>query len=224
LSTSSRSSGSGGVGALPQLNQEEELADADSILLSEALNFYFDTPCIRYLFGAPKPKARFKIIPPENIDTAKEIAVIQFLLSVGVPVSIKYLRERFGVPEPDPVETLATAPQPAAQIGKGIGDEPPTGPISLGNVAMQAAAFRREALRKLTMAQARALKPLADRVRTIQAIENDEQRQAALAELKKDLPNIFRRVSDESGELIQRFEDIIGTSLVSGAVESAVSH
>ena len=225
LSTNSRG-GSGASGALPQLNQEEELAEADAILLSEALNFYFDRWVIRYLFGAARPLARFRIVPPENIDTAKEIALMQFLISVGIPIGANFLRDKFGVPEPDPSETLATPPpNPAAegQIGKGIGDQGPGGALSLGNVAL-AANFRRAALKSMSMAQARALKPLADRVKQIQQIENDEQRQAALVELKKDLPKIFRRVSDESGELVQRLEDIIGTSLVSGAVEAAASH
>ena len=225
LSTNSRG-GSGSTGALPQLNQEEELAEADCILLSEALNFYFDTPCMRYLFGAPRPLAKFRIVPPENIDTATEIALMEFLLSVGVPVSVAYMRDKFGVPEPGPTDALAQAPQPQAEagIGKGIGDGPATGPLSLGNAHFQAAAFRRIALKNISTAQARALEPVSRRLREIQAIENDEQRQAAIASFKKDLPNISKSVFGQSSELVRQFEAIIGTSLVSGAVESSALH
>lgn len=227
LSTMSRS-GSGASGALPQLNQEDELAEADSILLSEALNFYFDRWVIRYQFGAPAPKARFKIIPPKNTDTAKEIAVDQFLMSVGVPMAIADLQNRYGRPAPDEGEKLAVAAAPAggaagAGIGKGIGDEPATGPLSLGNIAVQVAAFKAEAMKRMSLAQAKALAPLADRIKSAAAIDNDEQRQAAMAEIKKDLPKIFRRVNDGSGELIKRFEEILSSALVSGAVESASS-
>jgi molybdopterin converting factor small subunit len=78
-------------------------------------------------------------------------------------------------------------------------------------------------MKRLSLAQARALAPLAERIKTASAIDNDEQRQAAMQEIKKDLPKLFRRVSDNSGELIQRLEEIIGSALVSGAVESASS-
>lgn len=219
LSTNSRG-GSGASGALPQLNQEEELAEADAILMSEALNFYFDRPCLRYLFGTDQPKARFKIIPPENIDTAKEIAVDQFLMSVGVPLAIADMQARYGRPQPDAGEELATPPAQPPQIGKGVGDEGATGPLSLGNVAT-AAAFKRQALNRISLAQARALGPIRRRLVSIQAIENDEQRQAALVEFKKDLPNLARSVFGDSEELVKQFEAVIGTSLVSGAVEAA---
>jgi phage gp29-like protein len=229
LSTNSRG-GSGASGALPQLNQEEELAEADAIKLSESLNFYFDRPCLRYLFGTANPKAHFKIVPPENIDTAKEIALMQFLMSIpNFQISLRYLREKFGVPEPDPKDEIAQPPVASSggeQIGKGVGDGSPTGPLSLGNIAntMHAAEFMRVARKRMTLAQAKALAPLAKEVRRIYAVENDEQRQAELAALRKDLPRIFKRVSDESGELVKQLEDIIGTSLVSGAVESALAH
>jgi phage gp29-like protein len=222
LSTHSRSGS--GVGALPQLNNEDEMAEADAIMCDNALGFYVDRWVVRYLFGSAKPKAHFRIIPREGIDTEKEIAVIEFLLSVGCPVSISWLRDKFGVPEPEPTETLATPPaQPSpgeADIGKGLGASGSA--LTLGNI-QQSAAFRRAALRRLTRAQARALKPIADKVNELRAIENDEQRHAAAQDfIKKGLPAMLGRVSDESGELVQQLEDLIGTSLVSGAVEGAV--
>jgi phage gp29-like protein len=222
LSTHSRG-GSGGVGALPQIAQQEELTEADAVLLSNALHFYFDRWVIRYLFGTAQPLARFKITVPPNIDTAKEVAVDQFLLGCGVSIAKDDLRKRYSRRDPDAGEELATPPAPAgdAQLGKGLGDGSPTGPLTLGNVQLNYAAFKRQALRELSLAQARALEPLRKRIVAAAAIENDEQRQAELVAIKKDLPIIFSRVSDESGELISKFEAIIGTSLVSGAVEAA---
>jgi len=226
LSTHSRG-GAGGVGALPQIAQEEELAEADSILCGEALHFYFDRWVCRYLFGTDKPLARIKIVPPEDIDTAKAIAVDQFLLSCGVPMAKKDLQRTYGRRNPDPGEDLATPPQAgAAGIGKGIGDEGVTGPLSLGNAGLviNAAIFRRQAMRSLALNQARALTPLRKRIEEANAIDNDEQRQAALAAINKDLPSILGKINDESGELIRSLEAIIGTSLASGAIESAALH
>jgi hypothetical protein len=220
LSTHSRG-GSGGVGALPQISQQEELAEADAILCTEALNFYFSRWVLRYKFGVSKGKARFRIVPNEDIDTAKEIAVDQFLISLGVPIAIKDLQDRYNRTAPDAGETLATPPATPAELGKGVGDASPTGPLSLGNVQLNHAAFKRQALRQLSLAQARALAPLRKRIVAAGEIENDEQRHAELLSIKKDLPIIFGSVSDESGELIRSLEDIIGTSLVSGAVEQA---
>lgn len=225
LSTMSRG-GSGASGALPQLEVADEIAEADSVLLSESLNFYFDRAVIRYRFGANRPKARFKIIPPKDIDTAKEIAVDQFLLSVGVPMSVSDLQERYGRPNPDPDDTLAVPPMQAAQIGKGVGDESANGPLSLGNGMYSpsprlAEEFRKEATKRLTLQQAKMLGPLADRMKRAALIRNDEQRQAELANIRKDLPTLFKSVNENSVPLIQALEDIIGTALVSGAVESA---
>ena len=226
LSTHSR--GQSGVGALPQISQEDELAEADAIMVQNALGFYFDRWVIRYQFGAEKPKAHFRMIPTPDIDTEKELAIDEFLLSVGVPLGILDLQKRYGRRAPDETEPLATPPAPAGagaggeegQIGKGLGASGAA--LTLGNVATRIE-FRRNARRQLSLAQARALKPLADQIRVIQAIENDEQRHAAAQDLiKKDLPRLLRRVSDESGELVKQLEDIIGTSLVSGAVEAAV--
>lgn len=109
LSTMSRG-GSGGVGALPQIQQEDEIAEADCTLLSEALNFYVDRWVIRYTFGEARQKARFRIIPSKNIDNAKEIQTFQFALAAGVPVSVKAIQEKFDLTSPKEGEDMAHAP------------------------------------------------------------------------------------------------------------------
>lgn len=189
------------------------------MMCQDALNFYFCRWVIRYLFGCDNPKASFRIVPTPDVDTEKEIAIDQFLMSVGVPLGVQDLQKRYGRPAPDATEELATPPAVPTQVGKGLGESASS--LTLGNVAGISERFRRASRRELSLSQARALRPLADRIREISAMENDEQRHAAAADLKKDLPNMLKRVSDESGELIRRLEDIIGTSLVSGAVESA---
>lgn len=132
LSTMSRG-GSGGVGALPQIQQEDEIAEADIKLLSEALNFYVDRWVIRYKYGAAKQKARFKIIPPKNIDNAKEIQTFQFAMGAGVPVSIKDIQRKFDIPAPKEGDDLATMPVATADKPLDGKSSATTGPGGLGN-------------------------------------------------------------------------------------------
>ncbi len=121
LSTMSRG-GSGGVGALPQIQQEDEIAEADCRLLSGAANFYIDRMVIRYKFGEAKQKAHFRIIPSKNIDNAKEIQTFQFAMGAGVPISVKSIQEKFDLVAPKEGEELAKlVPIPTADPGAGGG-------------------------------------------------------------------------------------------------------
>ncbi len=218
LSTMSRSGS--GTGALPQIQNEDELAEADGILVSEALNFYVDRYVVGYQLGAKKCLAYFRVIPPLNIDTAKQIAVDQFLIGAGVPLGRKDAYARYGIREPDAGEELLTPPTVPAQIGKGVGDSGVGGALSLGN-SVSSAVFRAAAMRELSAAQAQALVPLAERIRSASDIEDTGKRREALEAIKKDLPNIFRSVSARSGEVVSALSDIIGTALLSGATQAA---
>lgn len=74
-------------------------------------------------------------------------------------------------------------------------------------------------MKDLGEAQAKALRPLVDRVTAILALP-DDQIEAALAALQRDLPRINREVlKDES--LRYAFEKILGTALVQGAATSS---
>lgn len=219
LSTMSRSGS--GAGALPQIQNEDELAEADAIQCSEALNFYVDRLLCNYMFGVDRPKAYFRLVPPLNIDTAKLIAVYQFLISAGVPLGRKDAYAVFGLREPDEGEELLQAPPQPAMIGKGIGDGGTGGALALGNVSQMGEVFRAAAMRELTSAQAKALVPLADRIRAASDIEDPDKRKLACEDIKKELPTIFKSVSARSGELVKALNDIIGTALLSGATQAA---
>ena len=224
LSTMSRAGS--GTGALPQIQNEDELAEVDCILVSEALNFYVDRQVIFQVFGPVRPKAYFRQIPPLTIDTAKEIAVDQFLLSAGVPMASKDAYARYGRRKPDPDDDLLTPPAAgAAQIGKGIGDGGAGGALSLGNVSStMGEVFRAAARREMTAAQARALVPLGERIGALASIEDPEKAREAADAIEKDLPNILKEVNARSGELRQAYEKIIGTALISGATKAAARH
>jgi phage gp29-like protein len=225
LSTMSRAGS--GTGALPQIQNEDELAEVDCILVSEALNFYVDRQVIFQKFGPVKPKAYFRQIPPLTIDTAKEIAVDQFLLSAGVPLAQKDTYARYGRRKPDADDEVMTPPaMGAAQIGKGIGDSGPQGALSLGNIgnSTMGDVFRAAAKREMTAAQAKALVPLGERIKALSAIEDPEKAREAAEAIRKDLPNILKEINSRSGELRQAFENIVGTAIMSGATKAAASH
>jgi len=211
LSTMSRSGS--GTGALPQIQNEDELAEADAIKVSEACNFYIDRYVGMYLFGTQKLKAYFRVIPPLSIDTAKEIAVDQFLVSMGAKLGLNDAMERYGrrqvdeKPDGTPSEAILIQPAAPPLIGKGIGDEGLNGPLSLGNVA--ASALRSMAIRELSAEQAKALVPFVQRIRVCAQIDDQQNRENEAALIKKDLPTIFKGVSDRSGELATALTDII---------------
>ncbi len=126
LSTNSQAGA--GVGALPQIATEDEITGADAILLSEALNQYFDKWVIHYKFGSDTPKAMFRIVPPQDIDTAKEILTDNFLIAVGCRVSKNDLLKRYSRSEPEKDEELATAPITAAAPADGAPKPEPVAP------------------------------------------------------------------------------------------------
>ena len=222
LSTMSRAGS--GTGALPQIQNEDELAEADAIKCSEAANFYIDRGIVFYRFGKVKPKAYFRIIPPLNIDTAKMIAVYQFLNSVGVDVAKKDVYAAFGIRQPDAKDELITPPPTPADIGTGVADKGVTGALSLGNVAdrrAMGAVFMAAARRELTAAQAKALVPVGERLKALADIQDPEKLSAAKEKFKKDLPELLKVVDGHSNELRQALTDIIGTSILSGATQAA---
>jgi hypothetical protein len=214
LSTMSRAGS--GTGALPQIQNEDELAEADSLLVTEACNFYIDRYAINYGFGVDKPKAYFRVIPPPNIDTAKQIAIDQFLISVGAKLGLKDALVRYGRRQVDvdqagkPSEQILTAPAAPPMIGKGIGDEGEQGPLSLGNMATF---VRSVAIREITAEQAKMLEPLARRIRVMRQIDDPSNRQAEAAAIKKDLPEAFKTISGKSGELVTALSEIVEVAM-----------
>ena len=119
------------------------------------------------------------------------------------------------------------APTPSYSARESVTPGPGKARLELGNAGLENraqmnAVFRAAAMRELTVAQghkaARRLWP--ERIIAQQAaIDDDGARATALANIKKELPTIFKSVSARSGELVTAFEDIIGTALLSGATQ-----
>lgn len=216
------SSQGGGVGSLPQMENESALAKTDAEMLSESCQFYLDRWVIQYRFGADvAPKAKFVLQPPQQIDTTREIAVDQFLLSAGVPLAISDLVERYGRNMPDEGDVLAHAPAARSSFGGGgANDGAPTD--GLGNIAPNAPGMRRftrAAGQLQAQALAKALAPLRARLKEVAAIEDPARRAVELESVRKSLPGYVGKAV--SHELVTVISDSLSTAAVIGATDAS---
>lgn len=206
--------GPSGTGSNAQTDDLVKLQEDDAAMVTDTLQHYVDRQVIRLLFGdGADPLAYFKLSPPARIDVDRERATDEFLIKNGVPVGKKQLMARYQRTEPADADELAVAPVAA----------PAPGAFPLA--ALRAAAnerpsdiLRAAALKDLTEAQAKTLRPLVARLNAILALPDDKI-DAALEALKRDLPRINREIlKDET--LRFAFEKILGTALVEGATNA----
>ncbi len=229
MSQGGGASASGGVGALPQMENESALSKTDAELLSETCQFYLDRWVIRYRFGDDvAPKAKFLLQPPQQIDTDREIKVDQFLLSVGVPLAISDLVERYGRNLPDEGDVLAHAPAAPSFGGGGNGSpgdeggEDPANPAaSLGNQAPGMRRYKRTATDLQAVALAKALAPLRAKLAHIATIENVAERNIQLQAVRKSLPDYVTRGA--SPEVVRVIAESLATATVNGAIAGSTA-
>lgn len=212
------SAGQGSVGSLPQTEDLAKLEEDDAALVSDTLQQYVDRWVIKYRTGLDKPLAYFRLLPTRKLDTEREIKIDTFLIGSGVGVGKNDLRERYGRAEPDAKDEIATAPAaaPASPFFGGgtrgfANERPPDARFEI---------FRAQSLRRLSRAQAEALRPLTDRLSEILGIEDEVSQDAALLKLQNDMPAILKSTALDR-DLVAAWEDIFSAALVSGATEAA---
>ena len=230
------SSGSGGgvVGANPQMDNETMLAKADAERISETCQFYLDRWVINYKFGeGVQPKARFVIQPPQEIDVQREILVDQFLLSIGFPMALSELGQRYERQMADPSETIAQAPAPKPAFGQpGAGDaagdqtdgqmdkpENNGQPPALGNVAPVTRRFYTNANKLRAEAQAKALAPLKGMLETAVAVQDPDERKTKLESIRLALPKMLH--GSVTPKVIEVFDSALSAAMVNGALSGA---
>jgi hypothetical protein len=195
------------------------LREDDAEMVTEALNEYVDTQVIRQLFGDTAPLAYFKLVVPKKKSTDDSVKRIETGQKYGVPISQSFVRQELNLPEPDDEDDLIKAPAaPLQQPGNPFFNA--ANERTGGTADARFEIFRAQSLRRLSRAQAEALRPLTDRLSEILGMEDEVQQDAALLKLQNDLPTIYRSVLRDP-ELIKIWEEILGTALVGGAVDSA---
>lgn len=107
LSTMSAGAGEG-TGASLQGDEADILEDDDADSISESLNRQVDPWVLRYAIGTDQVLAGIKLNLGTRQDVTQDMAVDNFLISAGAPISLNDLLERYGRPQPAPEEVLAT--------------------------------------------------------------------------------------------------------------------
>lgn len=206
------------VGAEPQDEEKDDIAEADALMVSETLNEQIDRPALRHLFGTEEPLAYVRIKPKARPNVTQERETDAFLIGAGVPIAQEDLAERYGRTAAAAGKPLARAAAPTAAPVSPVG-----APFANEAGAGREALFRAEALRKLTAAQAAALRPLVARLVAVADIGDDAEFDGALAKLRADLPALAREIlaSDATGQLAAAWESVLGPALISGAAEAA---
>ncbi|MBA4136759.1 MAG: hypothetical protein C0518_05530 [Opitutus sp.] len=209
--------GEGAVGSQPQSDDLDKLQEDDTAGISDALQEYVDVQVIRQRFGDVAPLAYFQLNPPARVDIDRERATDEFLMGAGVPVGKKQLMQRYGRAEPAAGDELATPPaSPALSLSNGLPN--PFAARAANERTRFEQTFRADALKELSEAQAKALRPLVDRLNAILALPDDKI-DGALEALKRDLPRLNREVLKDAQTQLA-FEKILSATLVSGATEA----
>lgn len=215
LSTMSAGAGSG-QGASLQGGESDIIEQDDAAWISETMRLKIERTLLDYTFGPGTPAlAYIKVRTPAKDTTELDLKIDGWLVSVGHPVSQKQAAERYDRPIPpagEPLLRVAMAPSPFGA---------PTPAINESRAA-RATLFRAEALRQISAAQRKALRPLFDRVLAVADLP-DSTFEAGLTQLKKELPDLAKKIlaSDANGDLAKVWESILGPALISGAAQAA---
>ncbi len=196
------------VGSNPQESETDILSAADALVITETLQHYVDAFVIRYRFGV-EPKAYFKLQPKTKVNQELELKIDEALVRWGVPRSKRELLARYGRPEAEAGEELASEPQPA-----------PVNPLGNERRA-QRAEFVARATAELDAAQRELLSPVLVRLARIEQIADPVAQRAALEQFQATLPATGREIVRRAPALAPVFEKIIGPALADGFAAAA---
>jgi len=227
LSTMSAGVGQG-QGASVQADETDILAADDSELLSDTLRRSLDRRVIEYRFGVSSPLAYFAVKGVTKDTVEQDLKIDQQLHTMGFPMALASLAERYGRSLPDAGEALLPSPAAPAAI--------PGETMLLANAAANAAtpagadqpvAAPYLAAARMGIAEAvqSDLAPLAKRLNDLVALAEGEdwnaaQFDAAVLALRMELPDLQRQMNLDPAAVLA-FADAIGTLLADRVEESA---
>ncbi len=220
LATMSKGGGEGGgggaVGSKPQQDDLDKLQAEDAAMVSDTLNHYVDRRVIQNIFGTDTPRAYFKLLPPSQLDTTRELAIDAFLLGAGIPLGKKALLERYGRPEiSDDDEPAVAAPKPVA-------------PDPLATAANEAAApdanllaLTARGTAQLAAVDRAALRPILTQLAAIEQIADPDEQRAALVKFHASLPALAAGLFSHAPAAAQVLAGVISPALISGYASAA---
>lgn len=210
LSTLSAGSGSGQGASLQ--DQEGALLEADDAqLIQETLQQQVDARVIEYVFGVGvKPLAYLSVIVPPKVDIDGNIKVDEFLLRHGVRMSMAGTAERYGRSVADEEEEILVSSAGSNFASSGMDDGSSFGrPKGYENEARVGGAMRK----RVGLAAAGALQPVAKRLEAIMAMEDPKAAAGALLVLKNDLARLGK---DVDPGLVAALEESLAAGFVDG--------
>jgi hypothetical protein len=218
LSTMSAGGGSG-QGASLQGKEADIIECDDAAWIGETMRRKIERRLLDYTFGPGVPAlAYIKVKTAQRPNTDQDLKIDTFLVANGHPLSQKQAAERYDRPLPEAGDVLlkpapAAAPAPFGGGVPGFNEKP---------ADARAALFRAEALKRLSAAQAAALRPLVRRVLAVADLP-DAEFDAGVARLREQLPTLAKEIlaGDATGQLAKAWESILAPALVSGAAEAA---
>lgn len=214
------SQGSQGVGASLQGDETNLLQEDDAALLTEVLWEQIDRQVLWHVLGVDEPLAYLKILPPKKQAVDQDIKIDEFLLRWGVELSIDDALERYGrgaAEEGDPILQQALA----AEGLPGQGSSPDGAPARTGHSGPRGATdpalanesswwnrfFKRfglsneiAAAEKIQNAKRELFRPVMDRLKTIQGIEDRDKQVSELNLLLAEMPLLKARMEREAGD------------------------
>ncbi len=189
----------------------DQIAAAEAARISECLNRQLVGPLLSAAFPGQKQVVYYKLAANSETDTGAAVEEVLKLSQAGYQVEADEVAARTGW------TVTIKPPAPASPFGGGV--SPRVANRAAPALAVRDAAFKSAALDALTAAQRAAFAPLATRLHAVLALD-EAALPAALAQLKADLPALYRTVLADPA-LAAAWEDIFGAALVSGAAEAA---
>jgi phage gp29-like protein len=182
LSTQSREGNTVSGASLQEQESNILLADCAQ-WATDTLNAGVDEPVIEYAFNA-QPKAWFKLIPPKQPNTDRDIKAMDFIVSHGGRVSQQTAHERLQIPQAQEKDELLRPAlnDPRAGVPGQPGDEPALGNE---NTALDAAAQK-----AVIAAMETQFQGLGERLARISQIQDDQLWLQSWQQLEQELQSI----------------------------------
>jgi hypothetical protein len=227
---STMSAGGDSSGASVQGEETDLLQDDDCSIIEDTLQRAFVPHLIRYATGDTEVYVEIRLQRPQRLDSAKELAVDQFLIGAGIPVGQAALLERYGrgvISSDDtpaerpaaPISPMPTDSSTAALVNSALsGRRRHTAQILAQRSSQRLQQASRAALGKALAAD---LQPLRARLAAaLQAPDADLIN--SLRTAAQDIPSLLKPIA--AGSQTERtLEGAITAALFNGFAEAAAS-
>lgn len=211
-------SGSGTLAGSAHAKVFDQIASAQAQKISECINRQIVEEMLAVGFPGRKQVVYYKLEANAETNTGAAVEEVSKLSLAGYQCDPVEVAERTGWKVT--IKPAAPAVDPLAGFSRLTNR---TRILNRDGAVAREALFKTEALRELKTAQVVAFQPLIKRVLAVVETEDDAAFDAALAQLKADLPALQKQIlsRDATGELARVWENILGPALVSGAASAA---